>query len=327
MSVWSDPRIIKISEKLIPTTDEVWRLQRAIDGDAIMFQNMAKDGHYKKEGGTRQGIYVCTSNGILLSSINSLNPDFVLDMIKDGLEKWSRLPSFDKKLSYDLSGKVNHRWEHSYPSKGLVLKSSKIDLLDDPPLRTSENKRWNIDYVWFSKKEAQLWIPDNIQIGQTYQLPNLIKNRLFQYHFLDNVIGQTLPFAISEIQTSDLKTKIIDFTDDFIFIEIEGYSKAKAKGNWLLGEDWIEWSDIRLDHGIETTILGSAKYNLRTKSFYNFEMVAIGNRYGKTKYNGRNKNTGNSYIGFLYTLAGNKPADKIAPAFIEYYDAEWVIRP
>jgi len=327
VSVWSDPRIIKIAEKLIPTTDEVWRLQRAIDVDAIMFQNMAKDGHYQKEGGTRQGIYVCTPDGVLLSSVNSLNPDFVLDMIKEGLEKWSRLSSFDKNLAYDLSGKVNHRWEHSYPLKGLVMRSTKIDLLDDPPSRTSKNKRWNIDYVWFSNEEAQLWIPDNIQIGETYQLPNLIKNRLFRYHFVDNVIGQTLPFALSEIQISDLKTKIIAITDDFIFIDIKGYSKAKAKGSWLLGKKWIEWSDIKLDHGMETTILGSAKYNLRTKSFNNFEMVAIGNRYGKTKHNGRTKNTGNSYIGFLYTLAGKAPADKIAPAFIEYYDADWVIRP
>ena len=95
----------------------------------------------------------------------------------------------------------------------------------------------------------------------------------------------------------------------------------------MLGKKWIEWSDIKLDHGMETTILGSAKYNLRTKSFNNFEMVAIGNRYGKTKHNGRTKNTGNSYIGFLYTLAGKAPADKIAPAFIEYYDADWVSRP
>ena len=327
MSVWSDPRIIKIAKKLIPTTDEVWRLQRAIDGDAIMFQNMANGGHYKKEGGTRQGIYICTPNGVLLSSINSLNPDIVLNIIKEGLEKWSGLSSLDKKESIDLSGKVNHRWENSYPSKGLVLTSSKIDLLDDPPLRTSKNKRWNIDYVWFSYEEAQLWIPHNLQIGNVYQIPDLIKNRLFQYHFVDNVIGQTLPFASSEIQISDLKTKIIDITDDFLFIEIEGYSKAQAQGPWLLGEDWIEWSDVKLDHGIETTILGNAKFNLKTNSFYDFEIVAIGKRYGKTKHNGRAKNKNNSYIGFLYTLAGKNPADKIAPAFIEYYDADWVIRP
>ena len=138
MSVWSDPRIIKITEKFIPTTDEVYRLQRAVDLDAIRFQNMAKQGHYKKEGGTRQGIYVCTPNGNLLSSTNSLNPDIVLDVIKDGLEKWKDLSSAQRNIKHARPVKASHRWEHSYPLGGLVLRSSKVDLLDDHPNPTKK---------------------------------------------------------------------------------------------------------------------------------------------------------------------------------------------
>ena len=65
----------------MPSTDEVWRLQSGKEEDAIMFQKIANEGHYKKEGSTRQGIYVCSPNGTLLSSINSLNPDAVLESI------------------------------------------------------------------------------------------------------------------------------------------------------------------------------------------------------------------------------------------------------
>ena len=53
---------------------------------------MANEGHYQRVGGTRQGIYVCSPSGLLLNSINSLNPDDVLKMIESGLEKWNSLP-------------------------------------------------------------------------------------------------------------------------------------------------------------------------------------------------------------------------------------------
>ena len=61
-SVWSDSRIINIAKEFIPTTDEVWRLQRVEDKDAIIFQEMANTGHYRRAGGTRQGMDVQTSS-------------------------------------------------------------------------------------------------------------------------------------------------------------------------------------------------------------------------------------------------------------------------
>ena len=87
-----------MTRKFVPATDEVWRLQGAQDEDAMMFQSMADKGHYRKKGGTRQGIYVLSPSGDLLSSVNSLNPDVVLDVIKEGLKKWDTLPRKQKRL-------------------------------------------------------------------------------------------------------------------------------------------------------------------------------------------------------------------------------------
>ena len=71
-------------------------MQGAQDEDAIMFQSMADKGHYRKKGGSRQGIYVLSPSGDLLSSVNSLKPDVVLDVIKEGLKKWDTLPRKQK---------------------------------------------------------------------------------------------------------------------------------------------------------------------------------------------------------------------------------------
>ena len=75
---------------------------------------MADKGHYRRAGGTRQGIYVCSPSGILLSSINSLKPDDVLTTIQTGLDNWNTLPLSDRDIPNDFSLKARHRWENSY---------------------------------------------------------------------------------------------------------------------------------------------------------------------------------------------------------------------
>ena len=153
----------------MPSTDEVWRLQSGKEEDAIMFQKMANEGHYKKEGSTRQGIYVCSPNGKLLSSINSLNPDAVLESIKEGLDKWNLLPDSERKLPDAFSPKISHRWEDSFPENGLVLKGAKADLLSDPPRFSDRGDRWNMDHVWFSKEEMRLWLPKKYVVGESHE--------------------------------------------------------------------------------------------------------------------------------------------------------------
>ena len=88
------------------STDEVWRLQGANDEDALMFQSIANKGHYRKKGGSRQGIYVLSPSGQLLSSVNSLNPDVVLEIIKEGLKKWDTLPATQKSLRENFNKNI-----------------------------------------------------------------------------------------------------------------------------------------------------------------------------------------------------------------------------
>ena len=287
---------------------------------------MANNGHYQRAGGTRQGIYVCTPSGVLLSSINSLNPDDVLDNIKLGLEKWKSLPQKDRQLPEGFNPSPRHRWEKSYPSDGMVLKSVKVDLLSDPPLQSERGDRWNIDHVWFNNNETHLWLPENPQKGDLYTLPTILTDRLFCFHLVDNVRGQTLPFAPQEIKEANIDIEIKNRKGNIVELAIEGASEANAKGPWLLGDnDWTP--NHELNHSINTSLLGSATYDLGSEKFTEFEMVAIGNRIGKTQNNGRKNSPEEGYVGFLFTLAGRKHSDKIAPAFVDLYNAEWITRP
>lgn len=287
---------------------------------------MANKGHYQGEGGTRQGIYVCSPNGKLLSSINSLNPDKVLASIKHGLEKWNALSDIEKKLPADQKLKPLHRWESNYPEQGLVLISINADLLSDPPHKDNRSGLWNLDHVWFSQSEARQWLLDDPQEGDSYTIPNQLSNRLFCFHLVDNVKGQTLPFAPQEIQESNLGIEIQERQGTRVILKIRGNAKAVAKGPWLLGEnDWTP--TYPLDHGMTTEILGKATFDLSLNKFTEFEMVAIGKRYGKTQNNGRSGGLHSSYIGFVFTLANGREWGEIAPAFIDIYNADWIVKP
>jgi len=287
---------------------------------------MANEGHYRRIGGTRQGIYVCSPSGILLNSINSLNPDDVLKMIENGLVNWNTLPLSDRKISSDFKPKARHRWENSYPENGMVLNLSKIDLFSDPPLQSERSDRWNRDFVWFNNDEVSQWIPENPQEGHIYNLPDILLDRLFCFHLVDNTRGQTLPFAPQEIIESHIEIEVTDISNNSIQIKISGNSKAVSRGVWLLGEnDWTP--NYELDHGISTNLLGYATYDLNLEKFSAFEIVSIGSRNGKTKNNGRQNSPDSGYIGFYFTLAEDKPSEKIAPAFVDVYNADWIIQP
>ena len=247
-------------------------------------------------------------------------------MIKSGLDKWNALPFSERQISSEFKPKVRHRWENSYPGQGMVLNLSKIDLFTDPPVQSGRSDRWNIDHVWFNKDEARLWFPKDPQEGDFYELPDLLTDRLFCFHLVDNTRGQTLPFAPQEIKESNIQIEVQIHRQTSVQIKITGHSKAVSKGLWLLGEnDWTP--NYELNHGIETNLLGQATYNLGLEKFTEFEMVAIGKRNGKTENNGRKNSPDSSYIGFLFTMAKDKPSDRIAPAFVDIYNTDWIIQP
>ena len=221
---------------------------------------------------------------------------------------------------------IEHRWEDSYPKNGLILKGAKTDLLSDPPKFSERGDRWNMDHVWFNKSEAKQWIPKKHKKGESIECTNIIKDRLFRFHLVDNVRGQTLPFAPQEIKKSELQVEIIDVNQSELKINITGSSLAIAKGPWLLGEnDWTP--DYELDHSIETNIIGSAVYKIVEEEFKDFELVILGRWNGKTQNNGRKFGPNSGHIGILYNIVNDNHNNKIAPAFVDLYNADWITQP
>ncbi len=285
---------------------------------------MASLGHYGRGGGTKQGIYVCTASGKLLSSVNTLNADRVLKTLNDGLKKWAELPEEERKAKHhtDITA---HRWEDNYPKGGLVLKSIHRDLPVETNHEPKKAKRWNQDHVWFDPIETRGWIPADPKKGETHRVSNLIVHRLAAFHLVDNVRGQALPFSQDEVADSWIQTEVTDRQENRITLLLTGVCRAKADGSWRLGEnDWRprgEWP-----RSSTAELLGRAVYDLTREVFEEFELVAHLEWNGRAWLNGRGSQKAGE-VGIYFQLAPDTPTEHIPPAFIDVYDAPWIRRP
>jgi len=305
----------------VPAADEVWRLQRGADTDCLFFQKMVNGGQPITDKGTRQGIWVGTAGGVLLSHINSLDADKVLATLEKGWSAWQEQPAENKCLPEGAGLQPRHRWEDSRPYGGLVLERVARDVALEGDPTGEALSPWNLDYAWFTADEARAWLPANPRPGDVHPVPAVSALRLARFHLVDNVRGQTLPFAEAEVLQADLEVEVLRQDGARVLIEIRGATDVEGAEEWLLGENLWKPGQIH-PHGLQTRVFGTALFDLEQNAFIEFELVALGRRWGRTVMNGRGRNQDPGLIGFHLTLATEKPA--IAPTFIVVYNADWV---
>ena len=282
------------------------------DEDCRFFQKMANSGHYgsRESGKSRQGIYVFTADGKFLASINRLDPDSVLDMMKRGLRKWKQLPENERRPKSAETITAEHRWEKLRPMDGLVLTSYSRDLHRTAKPDSKPMKTWNVDSAWFSLEETRSLVPADAAQGQTFEFPQVFVSRLCRLHFVDCVKGQTDSFNVDEIAGSRISAKVVSGTDRELKLEIFGNSSGVRKQG-------------KFARGVQTKIVGDAVFNRFEQRFTSFHLVAIGKRWGKTRFNDRVAQQGESPIGFALHLT--KPDEPIViPGIIWAYKAPWV---
>ncbi len=314
-----------MSDKFVAASDEVWRLQRGDDPESLFFQEMAHHGHYGSGRGTKQGIYVCAPSGEFLASANSLSAEKIRAMMERGLAAWSRLPEEKRFLSEDAAIEPKGRWELFRPEGGMILSSYARDLPAGAGPFGSEASGYNKDHAWFSADEMRRWLPAELVVGAEHRLPVDLLQRVLCFHLVDSVLGQTLPYSPDEVQ-GEIVLRITRVEGDRCDLEIRGRSSAQSDGSWNLGEnDWKPKSGL-FPRGIKTEITGKASYDNSQARFAAFELLVMGQRWGHTRFNGRVAQKEASAIAFFFELAGEKPADRVPPAFIDIYAAAWMGR-
>lgn len=310
-------------DSFTPAADEVWRLQRGGDEECLYFQRAVNGGKVITDDGTRQGIYVMSPSGKTLARVNSLNPERVLSMMKEGLAAWKLLPEKERWLPDNFELRGEERWESSMPINGLHLERIVRDLPKNGKVDGERSAKSNVDSVWFSQEEAAS-IMAAASVDAWHPLPKNIGQRLACFSLVDNVNGQCIPFDLEDLVKVELEVRLLHTTGSIAALEIRGHTLATEDGKW--GFDNLTWKPkTNHPHGVETTLLGYAEYDLVKNAFQTFDLLALGRRHGFTELNSRRFRPEASRIGYAFRL--DQRAWAPAPTFLSLYDADWVIAP
>jgi hypothetical protein len=291
-------------------------LKTGTDPECRLFQKFAELGHYRTPGATRQGTYCVSPSGVLLASINSNDPRRILDLLEKSLAKWETLSREERLLPTDPRKQLSEikRPERYYPEHGLVLNVTSRDMpRDEGEVKAKEPKAaraswretaWNQDFAWFTKAEARQFLPAEPMVGAKQDVPVSVINRIACAHLIDNVRGQTSPFDESQIKKARLTAEVTAVDGNAVTLRFDGETSTAVDGP--------------RQHSLDMRLLGKATFDLTKGRFVGFELVAVGVRAGRTQLNGRRGDTDPTPIGILFTLAGDGPCERIAPAFNQH---------
>lgn len=299
---------MKLVKEFVPCADEVWRLHNLDEPDCLHFRKFCDEGGTLNGEGdrtTRQGTYCCTPSGKFLGSVNSRDPKRMAEMLRGALAKWKEIPKKERLLDSDPKETLKqiNRAETKYPEDGLVLKVNSRDMprkgLDENDWRTNA---WNFDFAWFNEDEVKTLLPKKFEKKHSWELPSNLVKRLARLHFVDNVRGQTPVYPADSVETAEITAVITKLRKGVVTFELTGNVKMAHDGR-----------------AMELKLLGECEWNTKKDKFDKFEIVAVGERTGRSQYNARQDDTGTAPIGFCLQIAGDKATDKVAPAsFGEY---------
>ncbi len=291
--------------EFIPCADEVWRLHNRDDADCVHFRKFCDDGRPLNGEGdraTRQGTYCATPSGMPLGKANHRDPARIAALLRSALAKWKEIKKEDRLLKDDpaKTWEQINRAEKHYPEDGLVLRVTSRDLpREKHQLNMSDwrDKAWNHDYAWFRKEEVASMLPAALAKKTEWKLPDALVRRLCRVHFVDNVRGQTNGYDAASVQEAEITAEVTRIKRGVVTIKLTGKVKQEQDGR-----------------GIEATMLGEAKYNVKEEKFEQFELVVAGERWGSTRFNAREDDRERAPIGYVLQIAGDSPTDKVAPA-------------
>jgi hypothetical protein len=321
---FSDPTVIALtSERFVPVAENCSPLQRQPDAKGEFFRLVAEQGHYagrRYPTSTRQGYYAFTADGTVLAAANSREPQRMIELLQQALQRWSVL-SGDGALAAGGAGPGTYTpaQPDRYPEDGLVLRQAARDLPREVDTRPDDwrKRAWNLDYVWITAPEAAALVPPARRIGATGEAPAAVVRRLARFHLRDFVRGEPSVWPESAIRAARLTSEVVDVAGERVRLVLRGEVRLRSVARWTRPEDA---EDRVSDCGIDATLYGEAEWDGASGRFVAFDLLAAGPRWGTNQYNNRQDDLGPAPLGIAFELAGTAPRDRTPPHTIYHRD-------
>jgi hypothetical protein len=314
VSAFSDPEIIRMAkEDFVSVTADDWYQRRRQDAEGEFFRKMASQGPRKGEGGsTRQGIYVLTADGELLSFKNAgQHPEVTRHELKRGLERFKKLPANRREpgaIVVGEPGKLDANYTRTPPAGGLIVRvhARILDRTGDEfckgECKTTGGDAAARDFLWLTREEVQRMAPARTDPGTTYELPKPVAERMICFHLLDNTRGEPPFWDRKHIRHSKLTLTVVKATAEAIDLRLDG--------EVLLSTDD---DPAKADRGYEARIRGELRYLPAKQTFDRFDVAAVGEHWGEGTFT-RGSRPGRSLLGVAFgPVAGDRASDRVPP--------------
>lgn len=332
---YSDVRIIQLlNERFVTAAININSLQRQDDEEGRYFRLIALQGRFKlsfdealarvaqtDHGECHQGQFVATIEGELLGSRHTADPDVLLEMLNTALSNWETR-STQRETSEIGEFERDARYVWAYPEDGLVLHVGCTDLpreIDTRPDGEYQRTAHNQDFVWLTREEMLSIVPDGVQKGDRFSLPERIHRRLVRYHMLDIVRGETPAWSKDVPQDVALELQVNDVDSQHVHLTLHGGGKLQENGSWCTQPPQRsvyrrgQMCCLIEERGFEPTVLGHIDFDRVQKRFTRFDVLAVGTRWGGTTFNMRCDDTDAAPLGIAMTIANEDAFGRIPP--------------
>ncbi|MDA0711386.1 MAG: hypothetical protein O3B73_14395, partial [bacterium] len=181
--------------------------------------------------------------------------------------------------------------------------------------RTAHNQ----DFVWITREEMLSMVPQGVQVGDRFSLPEAIHRRLVRHHLLDIVRGETPPWPKDVPQDVAMELQVTHVDSDIVHLMLRGGGKLQERGKWCTQPPRRsiyrqgEMCCLIEERGFEPSILGYIAFDRIHERFTRFDVVAVGSRWGGTTFNVRSEDTDPAPMGIAMTIAQTDLFSRIPP--------------
>jgi hypothetical protein len=281
-----------------------------------------------------------TAGGKVLESNNHNGLGFNL---KRALEKWQALPASERApgaLKVGELGAVDGQRAAPTPPAGTLIQlyyrafmrgpGGKLRYLtgkdlwhDDQGKRTEAEfdatypgqittPQAQPDHMWLAEAEWKALMPADARPGDKVALPAAVADRLVRRHLNPlSVYGETEPLGRRAVRAAGLTLTVEMVSAARVRLRLEGQAKL---GKEPPAEAVAGRTACTRDWGYEPRLLGFLEYDPRTRVFTRFDVVALGDHFGRLGICDSGARPGLQPLGISFEMVkGERAADRVPP--------------
>jgi hypothetical protein len=168
------------------------------------------------------------------------------------------------------------------------------------------------DHMWLTRTEWQSLMPARPRRGDKVPLPSAVANRLIRWHLNPLfVYGEANPLGRKEVRAAEMTLTVMQISANMVRLRLDGFARLGAD---FPAADMMSHRACLDKWGYEPRLLGHLEYDPQKKVFTRFDIVALGDHFGRLGICDSAARPGRQPLGIAFELVATEaPAERIPP--------------